>query len=165
MKKDRWLLRSVLLLALSAVLMTGASLAAEAGSAQDPLVTLSYLNETFMNTIMARVDEKIAARTGQLGGQAAGAGSSTAAVFTVVTLSNGQTLTGDVGCEVMLRVGAAVCVAPSAPGLIDETTAGTLNNGGALVQNHLYMMTIENRAVRAAAATTKLLVRGSYTVS
>lgn len=164
MKKKNWFLRLAAAAALCGVLMTTA-LAAEAGSAQDPLVTLSYLNETFMNTIMARVDEKIAARTGQLGGQAAGAGSSTAAVFTVVTLSNGQTLTGDVGCEVMLRVGAAVCVAPSAPGLIDETTAGTLNNGGALVQNHLYMMTIENRAVRAAAATTKLLVRGSYTVS
>ena len=34
--------------------------AAEAGSADDPLVTLSYLNETFMDTIMDRVDEKIA---------------------------------------------------------------------------------------------------------
>lgn len=74
-------------------------------------------------------------------------------------------MTGDIGCEVMLRIGTAVCVTPSAPGLIDETTAGTLNNGGALVQNHLYMMTIENRAVRATAATTKLLVRGSYTIT
>ena len=46
MTKDRWLLRSVLLLALSALLMTTA-LAAEAGSTGDPLVTLSYLNETF----------------------------------------------------------------------------------------------------------------------
>lgn len=61
----------------------------------------------------------------------------------------------------MLRVGAAVCVASSSPGLIDETTAGTLNNGGALAQNHLYMMTIEGRGVKATAATTKLLVRGA----
>ena len=38
-------------------------------------------------------------------------------------------------------------------------------DGGALVQNHLYMMTVEGRGVRATAATTKLLVRGSYTVS
>lgn len=164
MKRKNWFLRLAAAAALCGVLMTTA-LAAEAGSPQDPLVTLSYLNETFMNTIMARVDEKIAARTGQLGGQMTGVGSSTAAVFTVVTLSNGQSLTGDIGCEVMLRVGTAVCAAPSAPGLIDETTAGTLNNGGALVQNHLYMMTIENRAVRATAATTKLLVRGSYTIA
>ncbi len=77
-----------------------------------------------------------------------------------MTLSKGQTLTGDIGCEVMLRVGTASCVSPSSPGLIDETTAGTLNNGGALVTNHLYKMTIEGRGVKAGSATTKLLVRG-----
>ena len=158
MRKRTRLLRLAAAAALCAALMTTA-FAAEAGSAQDPLVTLSYLNETFMNNIMARVDEKIAARGGQ------GIGGESAAVFTVVTLAGGQTLTGDIGCEVMLRVGTAVCVTPSAPGLIDETAGTTLNNGGALVQNHLYMMTIENRAVRASAATTKLLVRGSYTIA
>lgn len=160
MKKDRWLLRAVVLLVLSAGLMTTASLAAEAGSSGDPLVTLSYLNDTFFNTIMQRVDQKIAERTGQ-----AVPGGSSSASFVVVTLSQGQTLTGGIGCEVMLRVGSAVCVSPSDPGLIDETTASTLADGGALVQNHLYMMTIEGRGVRATAATTKVLARGSYTVA
>ena len=168
MRRERWWFRAAAAAALCGILMTTA-LAAEAGSAQDPLVTLSYLNETFMNNIMARVDEKISARNAQIaqqtGGQFSSSGSSSASVFTVVTLTSGQTLTGDVGCEVMLRVGSAVCVTPSAPGLIDETTGGTLNNGGSLAQNHLYMMTIENRAVRATAATTKLLVRGSYTLA
>ena len=161
MKKDRWLLRAFVLLALSAGLMTTA-LAAEAGSSGDPLVTLSYLNDTFFNNIMQRVDQKIAERTGQA---LPGGTSSSAASFVVVTLNEGQTLTGGVGCEVMLRVGSAVCVSPSDPGLIDETTAATLANGGALVQNHLYMMTIEGRGVRATAATTKVLARGSYTVA
>ena len=167
MRRKRWFLRLAAAAALCGVLMTTA-LAAEAGSPQDPLVTLSYLNETFLNTILNRVDEKIAARNTQLaqqGGQFSGIGTTSVSTFTVVTLSSGQILTGEIGCEVMLRVGSAVCVAPSAPGLIDETTAGTLNNGGALAQNHLYMMTIENRAVRATAATTKLLVRGTYTLS
>ena len=48
------------------------ALAAEAGSPQDPLVTLSYLNETFLNTILNRVDEKIAARNTQLAQQMGG---------------------------------------------------------------------------------------------
>ena len=161
MKKNRWLLRALALLALSAVLMTGVSLAAEAGSAGDPLVTLSYLNETFFNEIMGKVDQKIAQRTGQ----AVPSGGGSSASFTVVTLSQGQTLTGDVGCEVMLRIGSAVCVSSSDPGLIDETTASTLSNGGALAQTHLYMMTIEGRGVRAAADTVKLLARGEYTVT
>ncbi len=169
MKKNRWVLRLVSLLAISCVLSTTVSLAAEAGSTGDPLVTLSYLNETFLGNILSAVDQKIAARNSQIvqqmGGSVSTGATSTASTFTVVTLSNGQILTGQIGCEVMLRVGSAVCVSSSAPGLIDETAASTLNNGGGLVQNHLYMMTIENRGVKATAATTKLLVRGSYTIA
>ena len=162
MKKNRWLLRAVVLVLFCGIMTTSVSLAAEAGSSDDPLVTLSYLNETFMDSIMSRVDEKIAQRNSQLSGQA-GAGTA-ADTFTVVTLSNGQTLTGGIGCEVMLRVGTAVCVSPSSPGLIDESAAATLNNSGALATNHLYMMTIEGRGVRATSGTVKLLVRGSYTI-
>ncbi len=167
MKKNCWPTRIFALLVLCAALSTTAALGAEAGSPQDPLVTLSYLNDTFLNTVLTRVDEKIALRNSQLpqGGGGSFSGSGSSASFTVVTLSEGQTLTGGIGCEVMLRVGSAVCVSPSSPGLIDETSGGTLNSGSGLSQNHLYMMTIDNRGVRATAATTKLLVRGSYTVS
>ena len=168
MKKNRWVLRMVVLLVICGALNMTVSLAAEVGSSDDPLVTLSYLNDTFLNTIMQKVDQKIAARNSQIAQQTGGqvtSDSGPVSTFTVVTLSSGQVLKGDIGCEVMLRVGSAVCVSPSSLGLIDETSAGTLNNGGALVQNHLYMMTIENRGVKATAATTKLLVRGTYTIA
>lgn len=169
MKKNRWYLRMAAMLALSLVLSCTVSLAAEAGSSQDPLVTLSYLNDTFLGQILEKVDAKIAQRNSQivqqLGGQTTSGGTTTASTFTVVTLSSGQVLTGDIGCEVMLRVGSASCVAPSSPGLIDESAATTLAGGAALVQNHLYMMTVEGRGVKATAATTKLLVRGSYTIA
>lgn len=168
-QKNRWMLRLVVLLTICGALNLTISAAAEVGSSEDPLVTLSYLNETFLDSIMDRVDQKIAARNTQIiqqtGGQVSSGTGSAASTFSVVTLSSGQVLTGDIGCEVMLRVGSATCVSPSSPGLIDETAATTLNNGEALVQNHLYMMTIEGRGVRATAATTKLLVRGSYTIA
>ena len=163
--KNRWALRLAALMLISCLAMTGVSLAVEPGSASDPLVTLSYLNETFLGQIMTQVDQKIAARNSQLLQQSGGTGSASSVEFTVVTLSGGQTLTGDIGCEVMLRIGSASCVSLSNPGLIDETTAATLNNGGVLAVNHLYMMTIEGRGVKAGAATTKLLVRGSYTIA
>lgn len=83
----------------------------------------------------------------------------------MVTLTSGQTLAMGVGCEVMLRVGTATLAANTDPGLIDVSTGGTLNNGGALTANHLYMATIADRTVQATAATVKLLVRGEYTVS
>ena len=124
MKRNRWFPRILVLLVLAGVLSMTVTLAAEPGSGNDPLVTLSYLNETFMDSIMQKVDQKIAARNSQIAQQLGGQTSSTsgtAASFTVVTLSSGQILTGDIGCEVMLRVGSAVCVSPSSPGLIDES--------------------------------------------
>lgn len=135
------------------------------GSATDPLVTLSYLNDVFLGSDHDQGRQKITARNSQLLQQSGGAGGMSGVEFAVVTLSKGQVLTGDIGCEVMLRVGTASCVSPSNPGLIDETTAASLNNGGALAANHLYMMTIEGRGVKAGSDTTKLLVRGSYTIA
>ena len=159
--KNRWALRLAALTLVSCLAMSGVSLAVEPGSASDPLVTLSYLNDVFLT----KVDQKITARNSQLLQQSGGAGGMSGVEFAVVTLSKGQVLTGDIGCEVMLRVGTASCVSPSNPGLIDETTAASLNNGGALAANHLYMMTIEGRGVKAGSDTTKLLVRGSYTIA
>ena len=164
MKKNRWLLRAVALVLFCGLMTTTVSLAAEVGSSKDPLVTLSYLEEVFLDTILDLVDEKIEERNESLSGKLGGSSDETA-TFTVVTLSNGQTLTGEIGCEVMLRVGTAVCVAASNPGLIDETAASTLGNGQALATNHMYMMTIEDRGVLATADTVKLLVRGEYSIA
>lgn len=148
-KKNRWYLRALALMLVSTAASVTVSAAAEAGSQGDPLVTLSYLNETYLPKILAQV----------------GGTGSAASSFTVVALSNGQTLSLGVGGEVMLRVGSAVCGATGAPGLIDETTAGSIDNGGALVKNHLYMSTIDGRTVKATGDGVKLLARGTYSVS
>ena len=140
--KKKWILGLVCVLTAALLGVTGA-VAANVGSQEDPLVTYSYLNDTFKNEVLAEAN----------GG------------FVLVTMSSGQILKGEVGTEVMLRVGTAVCTASSTPGLIDTTSAGTLNNGAALEKNHLYMMTIEDRGVKATASTVKVLIRGSYTVA
>ena len=85
--KNRWYLRLATLVAVSCIAMTGASLAAEAGSSGDPLVTLSYLNETFLGQVMTQVDQKIAARNSALG---LSGGTESDSVFSVVTLSRGR---------------------------------------------------------------------------
>lgn len=156
-------------------------LAAVQGSQENPLVTLGYLKDVFTKSMLQEADKKISesksdyekkldskvtAYTEEMKKlQASGGGSSAGgAVFSVVDLSAGQTLVGSVGCEVMLRVGSAVCLSPASPGLVDSTTGGTLEGGQALEQNHLYMMTIEGRSVKAEGGAVKLLVRGSYTI-
>ena len=162
-----------LLLASLTILSISVAAAGTAGSSSDPLVTLSYLNEKFLPELMTRVDEKLAARTDtaskelraqvdadikqleeKYGSQSSneGASTGTADSVVVVTMTN------------MLRVGTASVVSPSSPGLIDSTGGTTLDNGAGLTKNHLYMMTISDRGVKATAATTKLLVRGTYEV-
>ena len=185
-KQHKALTRLFTLLLTSLTLLSISVMAAgTAGTSEDPLVTLSYLNGKFLPELLSTVDERLAAREGetakalaaqvdadlarleeQYGGQtpAEGEASGTVDSFVVVTMTNGQTLYGAIGCEVMLRVGTAAAVSPSSPGLIDATSASTLENGRSLVKNHLYMMTISDRGVKATAATTKVLVRGTYEV-
>lgn len=142
------------------------------GGQTDPLVTLSYLNGTYTRQVKDLVDQTVTARKAEmeqslksiLAGQGGASTPSAGSVFTVITLSQGQSLVGDVGCEVMLRVGTAACGAADSVGLIDTTSGGVLGPGAALSQNHLYMVTISPRLVTATSATVKVLARGPYTI-
>lgn len=191
----RW--KPVFAAVLVCALLAAGTAALAAGSSDDPLVSLGYLNQVFAPTVYEMVDQAVQDNEEALkasldqaidewdkklqggqdsapsqdgdsqdgdsqGGDSQGGGS---ASFQVVTLSMGQTLTGEVGCEVMLRIGTAVCVTDYAPGLIDTTDGTTLNDGGDLQTNHLYMVTIPTRGVTATADVVKVLARGSYTVN
>ena len=163
------------------VFLVTVAYAATAGSQNDPLITLGYLENIFAPQVEEQVDSAVEAEQDALRqdldqaiedwdeqvqdamGGGSGQGGSRA-VFQVVTLSKGDVLVGDVGCEVMLRIGTARCVSDSTPGLIDVSEGGTLNNGQNLATNHLYMVTISTRSVEATSNTVKVLVRGPYTV-
>jgi len=176
-------IRTAFCLALvGAVLAAFVAIAADVGTQGDPLVTLSYLNDVFMEQIMGRVDEKITGRNetlrgelqesitrkeqellGRLGGNSADSSGGMAVTYMEVQLEKGQVLYGAAGCEVMLRSGSARCVSDAAPGLVDTTGGSTINNGSALKKDHLYMMP-DARGVQAEGSTT-LLVRGEYSLS
>lgn len=146
---------------------------ANPGGQDDPLVTLSYLSGAYTRQVQDMVDQAVTQRKAEmeqsLKNILAGSGGTTApsagnGVFTVVTLSQGQSLVGDVGCEVMLRIGAAVCGSEDSVGLIDTTAGSVLGNGQALATNHLYMVTISTRKVTATSSTVKVLARGPYSI-
>lgn len=171
----RWTIWLGALTLSAALLGSGAALAAGGGQ-NDPLVTLSYLNQTAIPQVVKQVEDKVAARQKELeqaladqinqykqqGGQGGGAVNAT---YTLVTMSSGQVMSLDVGCEVLLRVGSAEVRADSSPALIDLSSGGTVNTGASLTKNHLYMSTIEGRTITASASTVKLLVRGGYSVA
>ena len=148
------------------------------GSKDDPLVTLSYLNETVTPAITDAfnkpLDEKAAELTGQFNDLIAQAGlgeeentsSTQPSGFVVVTLKNGQTVTCGVGTEIMLRIGTAESFGPDTPRLSDETGGQSVNDAGTqLTVNHMYMVTIKGNGVKATRDNTKILIRGEYTVA
>lgn len=141
------------LLALCAIAGITVYAAYNYGTKDDPLITKSYLDEVLTPELMAELEAQLNA-----------AGSDTDAAFKVLTLSKGQTVTCQVGCEVMLRIGTATASGADSPVMVDTTSGSTLENGGALVKNHLYMVTIVNNGFTAYADTTKVLISGSYTV-
>jgi len=178
-KKNRTITLGAAVLA-GLCLLAGIALAAGEGSQNDPLITLSYLTQTATEDILDQVDQRARQHQEELAealdqaiaeysqkmetALGATSGEQTAATYTVITLKKDQRLEMEIGCEVMLRVGTASCVSPGNPGLINTTSGDTLNNGGALVTNHLYMATIAGRGIKATAGTTKVLVRGSFTI-
>ena len=176
MKKQRQTQRTIRLSALllaGACLCAGTALAA-GGDQDDPLITLSYLTRTVTPDILDQVERQGEAYRTQLlerfnasieefkrqASQTPGGGEGSAS-FSVVTLTAGQQLSLDVGCEVMLRVGSA---SVSAPTLVDSTSGGTLDSGGTLAANHLYLATIAGRTVTAGSGTVYLMVRGGCAV-
>lgn len=163
-------LLSVALVAL--LLICGVSAYAGVGTSDNPLVSLSYLRDTFTQNILTQAEEKIAAaqsayekkmeeRLSASAGQTGG-GSNATGAFAVEELRSGQTLTLQSGGEFMLRDGNAACT-QWGNGFLD-TTSGLVYDGGELISNHLYMVTDTSLSVKASSAAT-FLVRGSYTVS
>ena len=168
--------RIVLIVLAAALVLSVAALAvnaaASAGSEDDPLVTLSYINDVFLPyvTDLFRKDleeketnlrETLEERVSALEGAGLGGGGTR---YVVETLEKGQTLICQRGAEQMLRIGRATVKAGSTPGLVDTATTGNLNDGEELAVNHLYMVTINDHGIRAEE-TVKILVRGEYTIS
>ena len=166
----------IVLITLAAALVLGfaalaAGAAASAGSEDDPLVTLSYINDVFLpyvtelfhkdleeqeEALQGALEERVAALEALNPGGAR--------EYVVETLEEGQTLVCQRGAELMLRIGRAGVTAENVPGLVDTATTENLNDGEELIVNHLYMVTINGHGVRALE-TVKILVRGDYTIS
>ena len=167
-KTGTWKIRLAAFCLAGSCLAAGA-VALAAGDQNDPLVTLSYLTQKVLPDLEKSTQEKADAKSAELTKQfeqlAGQSGTGSSASYQVVTLSAGQRMNLGLGAEVMLRVGSATAGAAVNPALVDTTTGGNLNHGGALVQNHLYMATMSDHYITAGSGTVKVMVRGSFSLS
>ncbi len=216
MVSKRWIAGVCSVLIVVLLLAGGAALAAELGGKDDPLVSLSYieqlipqLNEdiekvmnekvsefdasldTKIEEVNTSIDEKISRFEQQyaagftnekfvaavadalaakgVGGVSTGDGSGGGVtsgegyLYVRVDVANGQTLIGEVGTEILWRLGSGVCASPGSPGLIDITTGSDLPNGQQLSANHCYVVTVGDRGFKATS-DCRVMIKGPYTI-
>ena len=159
MKKPSAKALPIALAALAAVGAFSVYAATNYGSEEDPLITRSYLEGVVKAELEKTFREELEAAVGDLRGSAG--------VFTLVTLDEGQTVTGSVGTELLPRFGRARAYAydPDDTALVDTTGGSALSNGQELQANHLYMVTIDGNGFSAAENGVRVLVSGGYTLN
>ena len=167
----RFILTIVIVALLALALGTGLGImaAGTAGSSDDPLITLSYLNDKFKADLVKDIDAMIKARGDELSAKvdasltgSSGGSAAPADTFKVVVLSGGQTLTLKEGSELLVREGTAL-VAGAA--LANTTTGESAQVGATALINNMYLATSANAGINAGTEAVKALVRGAYTIA
>lgn len=143
----------VLVIALALVVTTAVAVGAgyEPGSAEDPIVTKSY------------VDSKIAEVLDKISESGSGTGTGSGEAFTPVKIDSGKKLIGGEGTELILRSGKAKAVAQQ-DGLSDVTVGQDIGAGKEISKNHLLLVPRDDGRGIEAATEIWVLVKGAYTV-
>ncbi|MBO5409070.1 MAG: hypothetical protein J6A61_06725 [Clostridia bacterium] len=113
-------------------------------SGDDPLISLSYLNEIFM----PKVETKIAETT----------------VYSVITVEKGKTFVAGAGCEFIVRSGSASVISSASGGICDTTDGVDLSGGTVAPSNHLLIAPRDDGRGFSATTDVILMVKGSYTI-
>lgn len=166
-------------------LLISASLAlfatAAAGTVDDPLVTLSYLNGDYKQELLASLMDSIdesyftdlkAQLTAEIIEDSMGGSIDAAAGYEVVRLTSGQSLTASGACEIILRSGKASVFVTSQEnidaklGLSDCTDGGELTNGEDVPLRHLLIIPrADGRGVTVTSTEAYFMVRGEYKIT
>ena len=124
-------------------------MAADPGSNEDPLVTLSYINDVLMPQVKSYVDSKTTT---------SGDG------FKIVNLNAGQTVIAQASTEMILRMGSAQIVATAKGGVADVTHGIDLQNGAVMPANHLLIVPLDDGRGAQMLSDGIIMIKGSYTV-
>jgi hypothetical protein len=137
-------------------------------SVDDPLVSLSYVNDVLAPEIMGQIMERIEKEYVHINDISA----MSAGNYSLVSLTKGQTLMADSCCEIVLLDGEATVVVTavsnveSGVGISDLTVGSVAVNGELLLTNHyLVIPKADGRGLAATSDTANILVRGEYHIT
>ena len=151
MKKSMMTKIYVLLICVIVASLAIPSLAANPGSEEDPLVSMSYVNDVLMPQIRSYVDTKAVEASGQ--------------AYEVVNLKKGQTVIGGQSTEFILRMGTANVVATQKGGLADVTAGTDLANGAGMPANHLLIVPFDDWRGITMQTDGIVMIKGVYSIT
>ena len=142
---------------------------ASAGSADDPLITLSYINKVYTPQISKTIDDKLREiATGSAGVSTVSSNSNASGSYSVLELKNGQRVRAkSESLEIILRQGgtASVISPHKDQGIADLTSGAELLNGTALPVNHsLLIPRADGRGIYVTSSVAYVMVRGDYEI-
>ena len=138
-----------------AVLTLAVPVIANPGSADDPLITQSYITSVVMPELEDYVKTEVKK-------QVSGGVSITAERFEVISLSAGEKIICENGTELILRMGSATIIATQKGGLADTTVGVDLANGTQMPSNHLLIVPVADGRGIMAQNDVLVMVKGGF---
>ncbi|CAH1209629.1 hypothetical protein PAECIP111892_03274 [Paenibacillus auburnensis] len=148
----------------------GASVGSQPGTADDPVVTKSYVDQQIQKalqggSIATQAPTATATPVVTAAPSSSPAPSNNEAI--IVDVKPGQTLIAGAGAEFIVRAGKAVIYSQDSNGVADLTDGTDLTNGLAAPSNHLLSFPRDGRGITVQEGQTLglvVMVRGSYTL-
>ncbi|WP_433944342.1 hypothetical protein [Paenibacillus sp. SN-8-1] len=146
----------------------GAGVTNQPGTADDPVVTKSYVDQQIQKALGggSTTTKPTTPDTGSGTGTSTG-GAATSEGIEVVTLKPGQTLIAKAGAEFIVRGGKAIIYSADANGVADLTDGKDVANGETAASNHLLSFPREGRGIQVADGqkmSLTVMVRGGYVI-
>lgn len=157
----------------------GAGVGSQPGTAEDPVVTKSYVDQQIQKALQGgnvsaptqapSATTAPAATAAPTKAPASGTGDTGTAgnASEIVDVKPGQTLIASAGAEFIVRAGKAVIYSQDTNGVADLTDGVDLANGAAAPMNHLLSFPRDGRGITVANGQTLglvVMVRGGYTL-
>lgn len=158
----------------------GAAVANQPGTAEDPVVTKSYVDQQIQQALKGGGGSTPQATTpststggstgtpGTSAGTPAGGNNSAAAnQVEIVELKPGKKLIAAAGAEFIVRAGKAAIYSEDQNGVADLTDGKDITNGGAVTNNHLLSFPRAGRGIQHQEGQTHpltVMVRGGYSI-
>ncbi|AIQ38226.1 hypothetical protein [Paenibacillus sp. FSL R5-0345] len=148
----------------------GAGVGSQPGTADDPVVTKSYVDQQIQKALTGGTGTApVATATPSPSSvpTATTAPTTSGNESVIVDVKPGQTLIASAGAEFIVRAGKAVIYSQDANGVADLTDGKDLANGVAAPSNHLLSFPRDGRGITVQTGQTLglvVMVRGGYTL-